>query len=43
MDKFVRFWAGIWEDEGKTPNKKWMEKNGKDERKIPISGRITDH
>ena len=26
MDKFVKFWAGISEDESETPNKKWMEK-----------------
>ena len=34
MDKFVRFWAGIWEDEGKTPNKKWMEKMDKMKEKF---------
>ena len=26
MDKFAKFWAGIWEDQNETPNKKWMEK-----------------
>ena len=25
MDKFVTFWAGIWEDDNITPNRKWME------------------
>ena len=26
MDKFAKFWEGIWEDESEIPNKKWMEK-----------------
>ena len=26
MDKFVKFWAGIWENESETPNKKWMKR-----------------
>ena len=26
MDKFVKFWAGIWENESETPNKKCMKK-----------------
>ena len=26
MYKFVKVWAGIWEDESKRPNKKWIEK-----------------
>ena len=25
MEKFVAFWAEIWEDETKTPHKKWMD------------------
>ena len=24
MEKFEEFWGGIWEDETKTPNRKWM-------------------
>ena len=24
MEKFEEFWGGIWEDETKTPNQKWM-------------------
>ena len=26
VNKFVEFWAVIWEDESETPNKKWMDK-----------------
>ena len=26
MDKFMKFWAGIWEDEVETTKKNWMEK-----------------
>ena len=26
MDKFVKFWAGILDNESETSNKKWMEK-----------------
>ena len=26
MYKFVKVWAGIWEDESERPNKKWIEK-----------------
>ena len=26
MDKFVKFWAGIWDNKSETFNKKWMEK-----------------
>ena len=25
MEKFVDFWAGIWEDETRTPNRTWMK------------------
>jgi hypothetical protein len=24
IDKFVEFWAGIWEDETSTPHRRWM-------------------
>ena len=24
MNKFVQFWAGIWEDETSTPHRRWM-------------------
>ena len=26
MDKFVKFWVGIWEKDDRTPNMPWMEK-----------------
>ena len=26
MDKFVKFWVGIWEKDDLTPNMPWMEK-----------------
>ena len=26
MDRFVKFWAGIWEKGSETSNKKWMDK-----------------
>ena len=26
MNKFLKFWTGIWEDESETPNEKWTEK-----------------
>ena len=26
MDKFVQFWAGIWEDETSTPHSRWMRR-----------------
>ena len=26
MEKFVNFWANIWEDESPTPQRKWMDK-----------------
>ena len=25
IDKFIDFWAGIWEDDSKTPVTKWMK------------------
>ena len=25
MNKFVKFWTGIWEDESETSKKKWIE------------------
>ena len=25
IEKFVKFWGGIWEREERTPNKPWME------------------
>ena len=24
IDKFVEFWAGIWEDESSTPHRRWI-------------------
>ena len=24
IDRFVTFWGGIWEDDTKTPKRKWM-------------------
>ena len=26
VNKFVKFWIVIWEEESETPNKKWMDK-----------------
>ena len=26
IDKFVKFWVGIWEKDDRTPNMPWMEK-----------------
>ena len=25
IDRFVTFWGGIWEDDTKTPKRKWMQ------------------
>ena len=29
MDKYVKFWAGVWEDESETPNKNGWKKSKK--------------
>ena len=37
VDKFVEFWADIWEDNAKTPNQPWM-----DDVKVFLEGKVVE-